>query len=351
MSLISNANLKSASDKLAWAHDIIIANIGSVAAGVVVGTSQWLVNAALSVALNSADFQQESDLNNPLYQSFLLANAEAASPAALKQAIAGLVSHCSNRGASVSATIADLISYLNYYNGGAGGAAYNCLLHPRFGDLYFAVQGARLPAAGLMQPAIHPFFTAAWVNGMGLRAVGGAFTAGQAYNALYTPPSLVCECTVNFGGGAAPPTVTVAGTDDQGALTTTWTGAFVGNNPTAALNQVVSSGAIGAFTRTTVTVPSTAGMVAGQAIQVNAGLVDQETTIVEVVNSGTTFTAVFKVAHGVNAAITGFTAIALAASVGTRRCQTVSGITININGHNAGTVRVCGVQDRMYSPV
>jgi hypothetical protein len=347
--LISTANLAKITDKLAYVYERMAANGGSAAFGsYVVGTNQYLLNQALSNVVGIGDYIMETDLGAGFYSGLNQSDRKSIATRTMGQALQAINQHLSLRGSAVDPTVRDLASYLNYYNGGNGGAAFSAMLHPQFGQLYADVAGAALPAAGLFQPSLHPLLSSA-TNGIGKRAVGGSLTTGTAPDTTnYSAPLINAQVAVDFASGTGAPTVTVAGTDNTGATSTTWLGVFTGNNPAAAVSTTITP-AITAMTRATVAVASAAGIVPGSVLTVNAGLIDQEIITVEAV-SGSNVTAVFDKAHGAGAALTGNTTIQLAPSVSGRRLKTMSGITIGITGHTAGTVLVYGVLERQHDP-
>jgi hypothetical protein len=224
------------------------------------------------------------------------------------------------------------------------------MLHPVFGDLWYDIYASRLPDEGLFHPGVHPYLDATnYANGFGTRAVGGAFADGASYEStpLYSELEPMLEVIVNFSGGGAPPTFTVAGTDNTGAALN-WTATGGSNNPEAAVSTTITP-ALNAMGRQTFAVASASGIVIGSTLKINAGLTDEEVIVVENV-SGTDITAVCMKAHGAGAALTGFTTLALTPATAGRRIRDVTGITIGITAHTAGAVRVVGKQQRQYNP-
>jgi hypothetical protein len=344
MALISPANLKSICDFLSASWNLLTPS-GLKTGGVVTGTVRDFVNKALNVVVvSSADLEQETDLGQNFNSALQVANQSDIANVYLATILGSIDSHIQRRGGVVNASISNLATFLTYYNGGAGGAKFSSLLTPEFSDIYYARNAVRLPGAGIMSPAINPANGAA--SGLGTRAVGGAFADGLAPDLTkYSEVGLVAVTTVNFAAGTAPPSITVAGVDDTGAATTTWTNPFVGNNPTAVIGTTLSA-PVTAWSRQTVAVASITGIAPGSWLTLEAGTVNEELILVEAV-AGANITAVFKKAHAGASAVAGNSTIALTPSVAGRRCRDVTGITINITGHSAGTVRIDGVQDRV----
>lgn len=351
MSLISVANLQLLTDKLAALYDRWRTEFGISTGSPVAGTDRYLANNALTVLTTTVDdYQQQYDMSQQLYTLTTKCNRKDTARLHLASVLASIEDHMSQRGSSVAASITSLATYLSYYNGGSGGAAYSSMLHPVFGDLWYDIYTSRLPSAGLFHPGIHPYLDATnYASGMGTRAVGGAFSDGAAYEStpLYSGVEPMLEIIVNFSGGVAPPTFTVAGTDNTGAALN-WTATGGSNNPTAAVSTTITP-ALNAMDKQTFAVASASGIVIGSTLKINAGLSDEEVIVVEDV-SGSNVTAVVMKEHGAGAALTGFTTLALTPGTAGRRCRDVTGITIGISSHSAGTVRVVGKQQRQYNP-
>lgn len=350
MALISVANLKILTDKLAYLYDDWRTLIGVHSGSSVAGTSRKLMDNLLDFIVSDLnDYQQQSDMAAQVYAQGLKTNRKDIAKAILQTVLGAIQDHMGLRGSSVSATITDLSTYLTYYNG-TGDVAYSSMLHPVFGDLWYDVYAARLPAAGLFHPGIHPSLDSTYTNGFGTRAVGGSYTDGSAYEStpLYSALTPLLEITTSFADGGAAPVIAVAGTDDTGATSTTWDVTLGSNNPTASVSTTTSE-AITAMTRDTITLGSGTGIIAGSVLTINSGEDDEEVIVVESISTDD-ITAVFKKAHASGAAVTGKTTVALTPSVAGRRLRNASNITITISSHSAGTVRVVGKQERGYRP-
>lgn len=347
MSIITQANLRTLTDKLANVWDRLKPYVGSLAnvAAPVAGTGQYAAKGANDTVLGTADYDPILDMGAAAYAFWQGYNAEGITQARFRSMLDSINNHMSRKGPGVDSSITSLSAAMTYYNT----TAFTSLLSPAFGDLWYAVYGVRLPAAGLFHPAIHPTYdSTVSANGMGLRAVGGSFTAGTAASyTLYEEVTPLLEVTVDFASGGAAPVISVAGTDHTGATSTTWDVTLGSNNPTAAVSTTTSE-AITAQDRQTITLASGTGIVAGSVLTINAGLDDEEVIVVESV-SGADIVAVFNKAHDSGAAVTGKTTVALTPSVAGRRLRSVSGITITISSHSAGTVRVVGKMDRGWA--
>ncbi len=264
--------------------------------------------------------------------------------------LSALDGHFASRGKQVDASILNTATYLSYYNGGSGGLAYSSMLVPELQAIWQQQPSAvALPPAGVMSPALQSDWNAALTHGMGSRAVGGSFTAGATVDTTqYSGVNLVAEVRVAFASGlVTAPTITVAGTDDTGATSTTWSVVPGDINPAGALSGLTITPAIVAYTKLSVTVSSSTGIVPGSVLTINKGLPDQEVVLVESVADGTHMLCAFKKAHAGGATIDGWNSYALAPSVGTRRCTHVSGITFTLHTHDAGTVQLNGCQDKV----
>ncbi len=353
MSLISTANLQNLTDRLGDSFRRLQVHVGKLSdqAAPVAGTSQYGLQQMMSLITGTLnDYQQILDLAAAAENTFLACNAETLAPNYLQQIVSVVNAHCKARGGTVDASIVSLNTFLAYYNGGNGGSKFSAMLTPQFAALYVAMPGGKaLSPAGVMSPCLHPTWDATVSShGMGDKTVGGSFAAGTAVNTtLYSEVVPILEVTTDFADGSASPVITVAGTDDTGATSTTWSVTPSAHNPTAALSTTITP-AVNAQARQTVAVGSLSGIVAGSVLTVNSGAPDQEVIIVEATNSGsTTITAVFQLAHTSGATLTGKNAYALTPSVSGRRCRSVSGITITLSSHDAGVVRVIGAQDRV----
>lgn len=349
MSLVTANTVLTMTDHLANMWNKILPHFGrrSAQTAPVAGTFQYAADALLDQITVLGDYDQQNALLQPAYTLLTKANQEVA-VGILSPIIASLNDHFSAKGSSVDSTIIDLSTFLTYYNGGSGGSAYANMVVPEFGDLYYALFNTRLPDEGVMAPAIHPdWVTSASAYGMGSRAVGGSYNDGDAVNTtLYSAVQPLIEVTASFTTGTQPADISIAGTDDTGANTTTWTVTLDSNNTATAVSTTITP-ACTAQARQTVAVASLSGIIAGSVMKVNAGLVDYEPIIVESIDANaTTITAVFQLAHSGGAALTGKRTYATTPSTGTRRCRNVSGITITTYSHSAGTVRVIGKQAR-----
>jgi len=363
MALIANSDLLNVTDYFANAYRLMKPALGLSTGSAVAGTVRntlalctTYIN-ALSDSQQKADLQQSGGLVGATV--YLTANRLAMQ---LRMVIQDINSHCALRGPAVNASIKSLVSYLLYYNGGGGGNKFSALIDKNFADLWAAIYGAGVGLA-LPYPTVSfepvssiwgqsPEAGAAYANGFVSATVGGTGNPGFTINnALYAEQQPIAVVTTNIAGGTGVIQVTAGGTDDQGNSATwgpvTLTG---GNNPVAALTQqTISSGAITAQTRVTVTVGSTAGIVAGSILICNKGKPDQEWIVVESVPSGTTLMASFNKSHGASATLDGNTSTSMGnASTGAgRRCRAISLLSFTVNGHNAGIVEIDGSIPRL----
>lgn len=344
--LITQADLLSFTDKLAAYYDRLNEAFGLASDPVPArGTLRRLADLALAIPVDSDSYEQQADLNKAA-AAWLDAASTEANVEELHQVINSLQNHAKLRGGSVDASITSLQTYLSYLNA----TPYTAMLAPGFQDAYKIISDLTLTASMVFHRGISPDLNATlYPNGMGSRAVGGSFSAGsEAETALYAAVNPVVVVTADFAGGSGAPTVTIAGEDDTGATSTTWTAAVTGgNNPASAVSTTVTP-AVNAQERQTVAVGSLDGIVAGSVLTVDAGLTSQETVVVEAVDTGaTTITAVFQKAHTAGATLAGRRTLATTPSVAGRRLVSVAGVTIGITGHSAGTVRVDGRQERV----
>lgn len=346
MALISVANLKNYTDKIAIAWETMQAVCGTISGDPVAGTLRGLAdNLEVLVASTMADYHQQADLGDNV-NVFLNSAGVELILAKMGNAVTQLDSHCSNRGELVDGDIVSLATYLAYYN---DASKFSALLHPSFGEAWSYFKRADLDPSALFHPGIHPDLDSDYASGLGTRAVGGAFVAGGEVDTdTYSEVTLLAEVTVNFAGGGAPPTLSVSGTDDLGDAQT-WSATLDSNNPSAALATTLTEG-YAAYTRGSVAVGSSAGMVVGSVLVVGAGTVNQEAVVVEAVPDGTHVTVAFRKAHGTGESVTGKRSYVLAPADAGRRCRSVSGLTIGISAHSAGTIRLIGVQDRGGDP-
>jgi hypothetical protein len=343
--LITSANLQAYTDHVAAVWEVLKPAFGSVNdQPPAAGTVRNLASLLLGVPVGSADVDVESDLVAACYQVYQATGVESIVPW-LQQALAALGGHCQRRGPTLNAAITSLSSYLNYLNTAPTGAPFAALLAPGFADLYLAVMGASLPAASFFQRGLSPDLNAtAYPNGMGQRAVGGAFVAGAAPDLTrYAEVLPLIVVAADFAGGTAAPQVVLAGTDSAGAAQT-WTLTLDSNNPTGALATTITP-AVLAQARQTVALASAAGVVPGSTLTVNQNKPDQEVVVVEAV-AGANVTAVFQKAHGAGATVNARRTYAPPPGTAGVRLRALTGITVNVTGHTAGTVRVDGRQDR-----
>lgn len=361
MSLISIANFQTYTDHIGAIYDALVVGFATTATGPVAGNTQKLVSNLLSLITGTLnDYTQQNDLGAATNGILTNCTAEKVMNTVFAGAINALDTHCRNNGSTVSATISSLDTYLAYYNNGSGGALFANMVTPSFNLAWQAVRSTYLTTANagagattvgaVMSKGINP--TNGQASGMGTYNKGtSTFTDGAAVvqsstagNLSYSEVQLIAVITTDLSGASAHPVVTVTGVDHLGNAGQTWVGTYGANNPAAALSQqTVSSGAIAAQTRATVTVGSTTGIVPGSLVTINTGLPDQEVVLVEAVPSGTTFTAIFLKAHGVSATVDGSYGLTLV-NGSSRRCRDVTGVAITQS--TAGIVRIEGIEDR-----
>ena len=351
MALISQANLLLVTDKIGYLWDRIGLAVGTLAyPNNPRGSGQWLFAQALYDILQTGcggggDFQQIDDMAKDAYTGAVALSQATIAANAFSGFLTSLQTHIADQGKLVDASIVDLASYLNWYD---AIAPFSLLLHSSFGDCFLSVTGAAIQPDGLEQPSLNPLMNPAATNGLGSLAVSAGFVAGVTPNTTYSAVTGAVQVTTTFVGGSAPPTVTVAGTDHLGNLTTTWTATLAGNNPVSAVSTTITP-AVLATSRVNVAVASATGIVVGSVLTVNAGLFDQEVISVEAV-IGSTITAVFDKAHLAGAALAGMTTAVLVPSLAGARIASVSGIALGLTGHSAGQVQVFGVLDRQHDP-
>lgn len=361
MSLISIANFQAAADHIGAIYDALVVCFGTRTTGPVAGNAQNLANSLLTlVAQTVNDLTQEIDLGPAMQSCLNNCAAEAVLNNVAAVALSALDAHCRSQGSTVDASIVGVDSYLKYYNGGSGGSLFANMVTPSFNYAWQAVRNTYLTSGNggsgattygaVMSPGINPTngnaaglgtynkATATFTDGV---AVTQSSTAG---NRSYSEVKLIAVITTDLSGASSAPVVTVTGVDHLGNTGQTWTGTFASNNPAAALTQqTISSGAITAQARATVTVGSTTGIVPGSLVTINSGLADEEVVLVEAVPSGTTFTAVFLKAHDASATVDGAYSLTLTNGSG-RRCRDVTGIALT--QATAGVIRIEGVEDR-----
>lgn len=351
LSLISAARLLSITDKMGetWRQIKGVLDVSSASAPGT-GSSRYPLYQALGeLAVNSDDYFQQNDISEYIYSAYTNLLATALAQNGLASMCGAVDSHIAQQGSLVDSSIVGIDTFQAYYNGGSGGAAFSSLLSPDFADLYYYAKAVTLAPAGVMSPAIHPSLDSTATNGMATKTTGGSYTAGNSVNTVkYSAVAPVVEVIANFTGGAAAPVVTIAGTDDQGSTSTTWSVTLDSSNPAAALSTTITP-SVNAMSRQTVAFSSASGVAIGSVLKINSGLVDEEYVVVENV-AGSNITAVFRKAHGAGAAVTGNRSYATTPSVSGRRIRSVSGITLTLSSHSAGTVRVVGRLDRGNKP-
>jgi hypothetical protein len=298
----------------------------------------------LAISVNNDNYELQASMNAAL-KSLTGVATQASKADDLNGAISALSKHCQSYGSTVNSSITNLRTYLAYLNT----VPWTFFVMQGFGDCYADVIGSALTADHVASDSMNPLVNSGTPNGMGRNTVGGAFAAGEAIDhTLYAEAAAIAVVATAFSGGGSAPAVTVAGTDDTGATTTTWGGTFTGNNPgdTTAVNTTLSAPVATAYQRATVAVGSITGMVAWQVLSIDTGA-SQEYVIVEEASGGN-LTAYFKKTHAGGAAVTGAAAVALTPSVAGRRLRSVSGITLTIGTHSAGSVIIDCVQPRGY---
>lgn len=351
MGLLTDTLMKSATDKLARIYAEFASFVTpSADLTLVTGTLlQAVANNLLAVTVAQSDsYEAERDLNAAFYNVAGKLNAAEIMSNLFTSSLTAINTHYRSESAT-----AGFAAYLLATNNPTGRlATYVTLVDAWFQDFWTYTQGVALDVESVMSKPIHPDFRGAYYpdsKAMGQRAVGGAFSDGYACDAAYGAVKPTVEVTTAFSGGAAPPTITVTGTDAEGnsvVHTATVTG---GNNPTSAIATTITPAITTAAGRLTVAVGSTTGIVAGSILKVNSGLVDEEVILVESIAAGPTITAVFLKNHSAGAALTGKNTFLTTPGTAGRRLRDVTAITIGTSGHAAGTVRVIGPPER--SPI
>lgn len=367
MALMTTTIARTITNRLAKVYRELLTIADTSAGSATAGTSRKTIETMLADAVGSADYNVEQDFNADFRTFSDKVNAQGIMRAIGVATVLGkLDTHCASNGPAVASAITSLSTFLSYYNGGAGGNAFANMLHPDFAALWSAIQGSSLalPAAGIASPYIGPTHGASpQANGLGVFTLSaantGSFTDGSAVvTASYSEVNLVCEVITNFASGGSAPTIAILtgqATDNTGVTTTTWNAATIpgGNNPPSAFTQkTITSGAITAGLKSTVTLASTAGMAVGAWVTINSGLPDQEHVLVEALVANTSFTAVFLKAHNASATVDGRNSVALTVGTAGRRCRDIialtagtSGASLTTDGHDAGAIRIVGVQD------
>lgn len=341
--LISSADFLAILDSATAIYEKELAAYGSDddVAAPVAGTIQNLAENLVSTVTSSLDnIQQVIDLAQATKDFFAVANVEQACQR-IKPLVSALNTHIATQGPLTSSSITGIDTYLQYLNS----TPFTALAPPNYRALHLALFGSAIDNAGVMKSAIHPTWdSAVSANGIGKRAVGGAYTAGTTPNiADYSETVPLIEVTTLFADGGSAPSVSIAGVDHLGA-TTTWAATLTGSNPPAAVSTTFTE-AITAQSRQVIPVASATGIVRGSVLTVDAGTEDEEVIIVEAIDT-LDVTAVFQKAHDDNAAVTGYSTY-VPTPAGGARIRTITSITITIDGHTAGEVRVVGRQDRV----
>jgi hypothetical protein len=351
MALISAANFLAYWDRLSAAWLQAFSVICSKTGGATTPSVRKTISNMLADMVALGDFEQEQDLPPAVNVALAKATGEFMY-GWMGPVIQSLQGHCNSRGSEVAASIVDIPSFLNYYNGGSGGNAFANMLTPEAAAIWLAeFSPTALPAAGVMSPALQPDLNPTYTNGMGKITIGGSFTAGSSVTtATYSCVVPVLEVLTAFSGGSGAITAQIAGTDDQGNAATWGPISLTGNNPAGALSGVTVTNAITAMTKVSQLCSSSTGIVVGSVLTINKNLPDQEVVVVEAVADSTHFTAAMKKAHGAGATVDGWNSyLAGNASTGAgRRCQALTGITFpTTNSQTTGVVRVAGRQDRV----
>lgn len=251
--------------------------------------------------------------------------------------------HCNERGKLVDSSIVDLDTYLAYANS----TPNTVFVSADFAEVYYANQGRRITAAYVAAPSYNPQLNSSATNGLGHKNLS-TFTAGVTVDtAVYAAAVPLIEVVTSFADGNSAPQITIAGTDNTGATTTTWSVTLDSNNPTSSLSTSTANN-IAINTYGTVTLGSAAGVIVGSVL-----LIGPNTDGVEYVHvaakSGSDVTAPFLFAHTAPD-VTAIRTYAVTPSVSGRRLVSVSGITITTDGHTAGAVRVVNLPDRILRP-
>lgn len=350
MGLITDTQMKSVCDKLArlfgeFAYFVAPSEDLSTTTGTLLqATGNQLL--AIIVA-DSNNYEAQRDLNKAFHDTTEALNAAELTSQLYGTAIAAVNTHYAAE--SGEDGFAEYLLSINNPTGTLN--VYTALVDAWFQDWWTYTNGTALDAESVMHKPIHPDWrgtTYTDSKAMGQRAVGGSFSDGYDCEDAYGAVVPTVEVTADFSGGGAAPTVTVAGTDAEGAAVT-WTATVTGgNNPTSAVSTTITPAVTTATARATVVVASLSGIVAGSVLKVNAGLVDEETILVESIDGGAvTITAVFTKNHTAGATLTGKRTFVTTPSTVGSRLRDVTGITIGITGHAAGTVRVTGLPERV----
>jgi hypothetical protein len=283
--LLSTTNFLAFCDKLGWTWNRLKPLVGLTAnqAAPVAGTVQAASLALQNLVVGLNDWEQETDFISGVNIALGNANIERVAKYVVVNPTQDLDSHFTARGSEVDSSITDTSSYLSYYNGGGGGSLFSVLVDPGFAALYAAIVGTNLPVAGVMSPAIHPVVdSTVSAYAMGQKNTAGTFNAGTAVNTgLYSAVNPIVEVVTDFSGGSAPPAVTIAGTDNTGVTSTTWSVTLTGNNPAAAVATAVL--AAPPFSATTL---YEAGDIVSASMTLN-GAIDNSVTTITAASSST----------------------------------------------------------------
>lgn len=348
--LLTDALLVSATDKLARIYgEIAYFVTPSVDLTVTSGTIlQVAGNQLLAITVeDSNSYEVERDLNAAFYTVATGLNAAEMMANLYSTSLTALNTHYASE--SDESGFAEYLLATNNPTGSLD--TYAVLVDAWFQDFWTYVQGTALDPESVMTKPIHPStrgseYTDAQAMGS-YNVATTTYTDGYEVDAAYGACKLTVEVVTDFSGGGAAPTITITGTDAEGA-TITWTATVTGgSNPTSAIATTITPAITTAAARLTVAVGSTTGIVAGSVLTVNSGLVDEEVIIVESIAAGPTITAVFTKNHSAGAALTGKRTFVTTPSTVTSRCRDVTNIAVGITGHTAGVVRVTGLPERV----
>lgn len=346
MAIISQANVLTATDRMARVRSNLVSQLGLAAnlSSPVVGTVQKTLDDLLNLIVNDVDdYEQQNDLNQPFFNARAAGDIESVQATILRAAVQALSDHCNQRGGAVDSSIIDLSTYFTYLNT----TKFTALVVPEFATLWNDIFNSAIGAGNTMSPGLHPDLdSTVSANGMGSNTFADSYSDGDAVNTtLYSEVVPIIEITTSFSGGTAAPVFSIVGTDDTGVGTTTWDVTPGDTNPTSAITPTITP-AVTAEARQTVALSATTGIVAGSVLTINSGSTDQEVIVVESVGGGN-ITAVFKKAHSAGANITGKTCYATTPSVASRRLRDATDLNITISSHSAGAARIIGIQDRV----
>jgi hypothetical protein len=339
--------LKSYTDVIARMYQEMSRVLGVTGGSYAGGSMLELANRLLNLTVvTSDDYDVEEDFNKLSYDLRTNVTADKVWLRNFWDSIQQLDDHYQEHGPTgINSAVVSLQTMLEYCNTPGGGEKFMHMLSPYFSDLVYMMTGTR--------PAEPWYYHGKGIEfnltsgSMASRAVGGAFTHNEDYDPNYAELVPLVEVITAFSGGSAPPTVTIAGTDDEGETTTTWTCTLTGNNPTGPTSTTLSADlATEGFVRVTVGLGSITGVVRGSVLVIAYGTTKQETVVVESV-SGSDITAVFRYDHSSGDNVDVIPTHETTPSVANRRIRSVSNITIGTTGHVAGTVLVAGRCDRV----